>query len=448
MAQQPLKSEKKDRKLEGELSLSPEFDTAYDLLLAQNYIQAAIHLKAAAEQGYPPAFLELHSLYNYGRKGVPKDSKQASHWLAKSAQFLDWYETYSAKGDWRANACLGYLYVEGLGVKKDVEKSLLYFDAALKQQPNAVLLCSRGTVLGALGRHAEALAAYDAVLAINPQDAIAHYGRACVLYDLGRHAEALAAYDASLAIDPQHAVAHCSRGTMLGILGRHVEALAAYDASLAIDPQHAVAHCSRGTMLGILGRHVEALAAYDAALAIDPQRAIAHYSRGKALHALGRHTEALAMYDTAIAIGLQYAGVHYDRGRVLHDLGQHTNAINAFLAALAINENLPGAKLQLLLLTGMSYKVYKAKKMRGLNIKLAEVAGEIGMFKRDEEVQGVVRMGSQAEKTQLPEDKKAQSAIKTDSQTETNNLLKIILDYAVCPPENEDPQSKSSCCIS
>jgi hypothetical protein len=100
---------------------------------------------------------------------------------------------------------------------------------------------------------------------------------------------------------------------------------------------------------------------------------------------------------------------------------------------------------------GKSYESYKAERMKELRIKLAAVAGEIGMFKRNEKAKSMVRIDPQAEEIQLPGNKKAQSAIKTDSQTEENNLLKIILEYAIWPPENEDPktpESKSSCCIS
>jgi tetratricopeptide (TPR) repeat protein len=208
----------------------------------------------------------------------------------------------------------------------------------------------------------------------------------------------------------------------------------------------ALDYCKQGNELFNSKKYADALAAYDAALAINPQYATAHYNRGLVLHDLGRQEEALVAFDAALVIDPQYANAHCNRGRVLRALGQRTNAINAYLAALAINENLLEAKVQLQQITGKSYESYKAEKMKELRIKLAAVAGEIGMFKRDEEVQGVVRMDSQAEKTQLPEDKKAQSTVKINSQAEETNLLKIILDYSICP--SEKGESESSCCIS
>jgi tetratricopeptide (TPR) repeat protein len=278
-----------------------------------------------------------------------------------------------------------------------------------------------------------------------------YYKQGNELSGLKKYAESLVAYDTALALNPQYAAAYNNRGYALQALGRHVEALTAYDAALAINPQYAAAHRNRGNVLLALERDAEALTAYNIALAIDPQRAVAHHNCGVALHALGRLADALVAFDAAIAIDPQHATFHRHRGETLAALGQHNKAKNAYLAVLAINGGHLQAKTNFQLIAGKSYESYKAEKMKELCIKLATVASEIGMFKRGEKVHGVPRVDSQAEVTQLPENKEAQNTIKTDSQTEENNILKIILDYAVCPPENEDsqiPESKSSCCIS
>jgi tetratricopeptide (TPR) repeat protein len=308
--------------------------------------------------------------------------------------------------------------------------------------PSALDYYKQGNELFNLKKYAEALVAFDAALAINPQYAVAHNNRGRVLATLGRHAEALTAYDAALAIDPQRAAAHRNRGVALHALGRLADALAAFDAALAIGPQHAVAHNNRGRVLATLGRYVEALTAHDASLAIDPQYAVAHCNRGVALSNLGRHAEALAAYDAALAIDPEEAVTHYNRGNALAALGQYNKAKNAYLAVLAIDEDHLQAKTEFQHVAGKSYESYKTEKMKELHIKLAAVASEIGMFKRNEKAQSMVRIDSQAEETPLPEHKKAQSTIKTDSQTEENNLLKIILGYATCPPEPEEEPSE------
>ena len=70
----------------------------------------------------------------------------------------------------------------------------------------------------------EALAAYDAALAINSDLFEAHHNRGNALANLGRHAEALAAYDAALALSPDDPDTHHNRGVALARLDRHAEA--------------------------------------------------------------------------------------------------------------------------------------------------------------------------------------------------------------------------------
>jgi len=62
----------------------------------------------------------------------------------------------------------------------------------------------------------------------------------CLLW-LGRNAEAVAEFDAALAIDPNFAPAHANRGTGLVALARLVEGRRSYEAALALDPANLVA---------------------------------------------------------------------------------------------------------------------------------------------------------------------------------------------------------------
>jgi tetratricopeptide (TPR) repeat protein len=160
-----------------------------------------------------------------------------------------------------------------------------------------------GKRLGNLGRHEEALAAFDQAVALDPSYARAHYNRGHALHNLGRHEEALAAADRAIALDPNLAAAHNNRGIALGNLGRHEEALTAYGRAIALDPDDARAHNNRGVDLASLGRYEEALVAFDRAIALDPNDARAHNSRGNALENLGRHEEARTARQRAAELG-------------------------------------------------------------------------------------------------------------------------------------------------
>ena len=65
-----------------------------------------------------------------------------------------------------------------------------------------------------MGRHAEALADFDAAIRLDPTDAEAHVNRGLTYFDLGRHVEALADYDAAIRLDPNYATAYTNRGSI------------------------------------------------------------------------------------------------------------------------------------------------------------------------------------------------------------------------------------------
>ena len=67
--------------------------------------------------------------------------------------------------------------------------------AAGAEPPAPAMLVYMGISCAALGRHADALAAYDSAVGIDGGNAAAHAGRGRSLASLGRHADALAAYD-------------------------------------------------------------------------------------------------------------------------------------------------------------------------------------------------------------------------------------------------------------
>jgi tetratricopeptide (TPR) repeat protein len=64
--------------------------------------------------------------------------------------------------------------------------------------------------------------------------ALADFG--LILHKLDRHEEALATFDKVLAIEPQNPAALSNRGNTLAKLGRQQEALASYDRALGSGP--------------------------------------------------------------------------------------------------------------------------------------------------------------------------------------------------------------------
>ncbi len=87
---------------------------------------------------------------------------------------------------------------------------------------SAVARTNHGFALLALGRPAEALAEFDGILAGDPKNDEATFGRGLGLVGLGRNGEAVAAFDALLGRSPHHVSAPAARRErerLRGLLG-------------------------------------------------------------------------------------------------------------------------------------------------------------------------------------------------------------------------------------
>ena len=138
------------------------------------------------------------------------------------------------------------------------------------------------------------------------RDAAARFAQAVAMMKVGQLAEALAGYDAVLALVPAHVPSLNNRGIVLDRLGRHAEAVLSFEEALALDPKSPLALSNRGEALQKLMRADEALASYDAAIALAPEFAEAHGNRGYLLTQLGRTDEAIEALGRAIELEPTY----------------------------------------------------------------------------------------------------------------------------------------------
>ncbi len=215
-------------------------------------------------------------------------------------------------------------------------EALRWMDTALMIRADPALMVQRASVFSLLGRYEEALSDYGRVLALQPDNAEALFGRAGAFYGLQRLPEALADYDRTLALRPDLVEALNNRGNTLRRLGRAEEALEAYAQALNLRPQYPEALFNMGDVLREMGRHEEALQHYDSALNLQPNFAEALVHRGMALRALGRSAEALEDYDRALSFRPGYAEALYNRGNLLAELQRHNEALASYDQALVL----------------------------------------------------------------------------------------------------------------
>jgi len=182
-------------------------------------------------------------------------------------------------------------------------------------EADALNLLTQGNDLLVQQRFTEAIACYEKVLQVRPDEPDALMNLGVAHAEMNRLDEALKWYDSALQRQPQFAAAHYNRGNALGVLGRHDEALAAYDQAVRCDPKFAEAWNNRGLALMRLGRAVEASLSFRQALQLRPNYFEAMNNLGLALQMLGYVEDAIDMYSDVLRTQPDYVDAHVNRAQ-------------------------------------------------------------------------------------------------------------------------------------
>jgi len=158
---------------------------------------------------------------------------------------------------------------------------------------------SRGRMLAAGRRFAEAIDSYDRALEVDTSMAATWYNRGLALYRQKRFGEAIESYDRALKINPSFAAAWTNRGLALLRQQRFSDAVDSFDRALEDDASNAAAWHNRGDALAAQGRFEEAIDSYEQALKADSSLAEAWYNRSRALEKQGRDAEARKSLERA-----------------------------------------------------------------------------------------------------------------------------------------------------
>lgn len=149
-------------------------------------------------------------------------------------------------GNFPALHMLGVLKAQ----QQDFDEAVRLLGRALKLKPGEPqLLGHYANALMMAGRLDEALAAFDQLLAAQPQAIEALYNKGVILSELKRPAEALALFDRAMAQMPNAPNILYNRGVVLVALGRHQDAVANYDRALQLQPNLTLALGNRALSL-------------------------------------------------------------------------------------------------------------------------------------------------------------------------------------------------------
>ena len=134
-----------------------------------------------------------------------------------------------------------------------------------------------------------------------------HLQRGYEFYTQGQLDQALAEYDAALAVDPNNAETLYYRGVALIKKGAHEDALAALEHSIQLDPTRLEAYLNVDWILAKRGEWDRIIAHWSRLIELQPDNARAYYERGGSYFHKGDRPSAVRDAETACRLGHQEA---------------------------------------------------------------------------------------------------------------------------------------------
>ncbi len=224
--------------------------------------------------------------------------------------------------------------------------------APLGRRGKAQAQFRQATGLQRQGSLAQAVAAYDLALALDPSHQAAHRARAATLTAMGRHEEALAAWTAIRTNHPDSAEVAAEVGLAMSHAGRHEAAFASLGAAARQHPHDPALLTAIGTVLLRLDRPRQAVGALLLAVQARPDGAQALSALGIAFLKCGDLDQARRHAAAAFQIAPDHdAAINY--GRVLLDAGDFAQALLVSQQAVQLRGSLQARNNHALALEGL-----------------------------------------------------------------------------------------------
>ncbi len=218
-----------------------------------------------------------------------------------------------------------------------LDEAIAAYRAALARDPNdAVTRSNLGTALTANGELEEAIAQYRTALRLAPNDADSHYNLANALMAKGELLDAAGHFREALRIEPGLAEAYLNLGNALVALGQTGEAADHYRRAIELGPDGVEAISNLGSLLAEQDRLDDAIALFRRALAINPDFADAHTNLAFTLKQAGALAEALTHFRRAVELLPESPDAHNDLGVMLAQQNQLDDAIGHFREAIRL----------------------------------------------------------------------------------------------------------------
>ncbi|WP_314178075.1 tetratricopeptide repeat protein [Streptomyces winkii] len=224
------------------------------------------------------------------------------------------------------------------------EQALADYDAALALDPDAARArYGRGETYRLMGRYDDALADLDRAVELGPHEDWIVASRGCTYFLMDRNEEAVADLDRAIELDPDDAWNITLRGLAHRSSNRLAEAMADFERAVELEPELDWAIANRGDTHRLSDRPEQALPDFDRAIRLDPDYSFAIAHRGLTYRSLGRFDEALADFDRAIELDPEYSWAIAHRGLSHRLAGRYEEALADFERAVELEPDLDWA---------------------------------------------------------------------------------------------------------
>jgi tetratricopeptide (TPR) repeat protein len=208
---------------------------------------------------------------------------------------------------------------------------------SLKEDERANLLYQRAQAEAWLAKNDEAVTDLQEAVKLAPT----HFGARATLADVlakaGRVSEAMAAFNKLVELFPENSLSLNNRGMYLQSQGKFDEAIVDFTRAVERDPNYFVAFANRGFTLLQMDNPTAAEVDFSQALKINPQQAFVYNLRAQAKVARGDVAGAIQDQRSAVELSPKDPVALGDLGFVMFFADDYSGAIAPFDAALAID---------------------------------------------------------------------------------------------------------------
>ena len=188
--------------------------------------------------------------------------------------------------------------------------------------------------LEAGGEVHQAQAAYEQVLAQNPQSAEAWHGLGLLLFNAGQLKQAAEKLSKAVILEPGIAIYQRNFAEMCRRLGLLDQAILSGKAAVKLAPKDLDAHANLGLAFSDAGDYLNAIQSFRKALKINAKHSLSWNNLGAALEKRGDENGALEAYQKAANIDPNNAEAQNNRGVIYVERGDLEKAIQSFEMAI------------------------------------------------------------------------------------------------------------------